>query len=76
MGDRKFEFTSAMKGERDKWFEAIKLSRKTAKDYKNSFTKKPRNTTRIKLIKQNEGIDKIRAICEKEKSKYLPKEEM
>ena len=41
--DRKYEFYSESKGERDFWFENLKNSRRTAKEYKASVTKHPRN---------------------------------
>ena len=41
--DRKFDYYCESKSERDKWFEVIKNSRRTAKEYKLSVTKHPRN---------------------------------
>ncbi len=42
------------KFERDKWFEILKISRKTAKEFKNSITKHPRNVEKLyKLFKEN-----------------------
>jgi hypothetical protein len=67
MGDRKYEFESEMKGERDKWYICIKNSRKTTKEYKKSITKKPRNISRLNKIVENEGIGKLKEIIEKEK---------
>ena len=42
------------KFERDKWFEILKISRKTAKEFKNSITKHPRNIENLyKLFKES-----------------------
>lgn len=71
MGDRKFEFLSTMKGERDKWFEALRCSRKTAREIKNSFTKNPRNVSKLSKILDTEGYDKLKLYCEKEKARYM-----
>jgi hypothetical protein len=62
---------SEFKGERDRWFEAIRCSRKTAKDFKISITKKPRNLNRISNIVEKEGITALREICEKDKEKCI-----
>jgi hypothetical protein len=67
MGDRKYEFESEMKGERDKWYTTLKNSRKTAKEFKRSLTKKPRNISKLNKIIENEGIGKLKEIIEKEK---------
>ena len=42
-GDRAYDLYCETKSERDEWFEVIKNSRKTAKEYKLSITKHPRN---------------------------------
>ena len=42
-GDRAYNFYCESKSERDEWFEVLKNSRKTAKEYKLSVTKHPRN---------------------------------
>ena len=41
--DRRYEFYSESKGERDFWFEILKNARRTAKEYSTSVTKHPRN---------------------------------
>ena len=42
------------KFERDKWFEILKISKKTAKEFKNSITKHPRNIEKLyKLLKES-----------------------
>jgi hypothetical protein len=71
MGDRKYEFQSEIKGERDKWYMAIKNSRQTAKDIKKSFTKKPRNITKLLKSIETEGSGRLKEICEKEKDNIL-----
>ena len=60
-----------MKGERDKWFEAIRCARKTAKDFKLSITKKPRNLNKLCNIIEKEGISSLRERCENEKIKCI-----
>jgi hypothetical protein len=69
VGEKKYEFISDFKGERDMWYEVLKNSRKTAKDIKNSITKKPRNLSKILSLVDKEGIGKLRDFCEKEKDK-------
>lgn len=71
MGDRKYEFQSVYLGERDKWYEVLKNSRKTAKDVKNSFTKRPRNLERLSNVTETEGVSKLKEICEAEKDKII-----
>ena len=44
VGGRTYEFFSDVLGERDKWFEVLKNSRRTAKEYQLSVLKNPRNT--------------------------------
>ena len=51
------------------WYEILKNSRKTAKDIKNSITKKPRNLSKILAVLEKEGIANLRDFCEKEKEK-------
>ena len=41
--DRRYELYSESKAERDQWFECLKNSRRTAKEYKQSVSKHPRN---------------------------------
>ena len=43
--DRRYELYSESKAERDEWFECLKNSRRTAKEYKQSLSKHPRNVT-------------------------------
>ena len=43
IGDRRFDCYCDTKSERDVWFEVLKNSRRTAREYKVSFTKHPRN---------------------------------
>ncbi len=69
LGVEKYEFMSELKGERDMWYESLKNSRKTAKEIKNSITKKPRNIAKISKIIEKEGVDKLREFCDKEREK-------
>ena len=43
VGDRVFDFYCENRADRDEWFEALKNSRRTAKEYQASITKHPRN---------------------------------
>ena len=43
IGDKVYDFYCDTKAERDEWFEVLKNSRKTAKEYQLSITKHPRN---------------------------------
>ncbi len=61
-----------VKGERDLWFEYIKNSRKTAKDVKNSVTKKPRNINKLcNVLESHSGEEKLKKICEEEMEKIV-----
>ena len=56
-GERGYNFYCETKSERDEWFEVLRNSRKTAKEYKLSITKHPRNidllnTLLVKDIKE------------------------
>ena len=68
--DRVFEFYSEIKGDRDLWFEALKNSRRTAKEIKNSIKKHPRNIQRLANILE-EGQNKLLEELEKEKMKTI-----
>ena len=49
-GERGYLFFCDTKSERDEWFEVLKNSRKTAKEYKLSITKHPRNIDLINAL--------------------------
>ena len=68
--DRRFDFYCDSKAERDIWFEVLKNSRRTAKEYQASVTKHPRNIEYLYsffLIGEKELIKKI----EKEKTSIV-----
>ena len=71
MGDRKYEFQSEFKAERDKWYNCLKNSRRTAKEIKRSFTKKPRNISKLLKIFDTEGLNKLKEVAEKEKDSIV-----
>ena len=65
--DRRFDFYCDSKAERDIWFEVLKNSRRTAKEYQASITKHPRNIELLYsffMLGEKEFIKKI----EKEKN--------
>jgi hypothetical protein len=62
-GERKFELLLNVRGERDRWYEVLKNSRKTAKEIKHSITGKPRNLRRLLNVVANSGVKKIEEIC-------------
>ena len=68
--DRVFEFYSEIKGDRDLWFEALKNSRRTAKEIKASVKGNPRNVQRLCNILE-EGQNKLIDELEKEKLKTI-----
>ena len=70
-GNRKYEFQTEMHGERDKWVEVLTNSRRTAKEISQSITKKPRNLCKLIKIEEQEGINKLKLICEEEKDKLV-----
>ena len=60
--DRRFDFYCDSKSERDIWFEVLKNSRRTAKEYQASVTKHPRNIQLLYsffLLGERELIKKI-----------------
>ena len=68
--DRRFDFYCDSKAERDIWFEVLKNSRRTAKEYQASITKHPRNIEYLYsffLLGEKELIKKI----EKEKTNIV-----
>lgn len=69
--DRVFEFYSEIKGDRDKWFEVLKNSRRTAKEYQVSITKHPRNVQVLANILSKDGQTKVKEKLEEEKSKIV-----
>jgi hypothetical protein len=71
LGERKFEFQSDFKGERDGWFETLVNSRRTAKDIRKSITKKPRNVEKLLAVLEFDGIGKVKDICEVERDKCV-----
>jgi hypothetical protein len=71
LGHRKYEMQCDYKGERDGWFEALVNSRRTAKEMKMSITKKPRNLSKLVAILEQEGMDKLKDICESERMKCV-----
>lgn len=73
MGEKKVTVMTSVRGERDIWFDAMKNSRRTAKDIKNSITKKPRNLCKFLNIIEKEGINRIKDICEDERDKITDK---
>ena len=50
IGDKIYNFYCEIKSERDEWFEVIKNSQKTAKQYKLSITKHPRNVDLLNIL--------------------------
>ena len=59
ISDRKYEFYSDIKGDRDIWFEVLKNSRRTAKEIQQSKTGNPRNIQRLQNILEVEGKNKL-----------------
>ena len=65
---RKYELVTENSVERKKWFDALKCSSNTAKDYKNSISKRPRNMYKLAKLAEKAGIEKIKEICQQEKN--------
>ena len=68
--DRRLELYCDSKAERDIWFEALKNSRRTAKEYQASFTKHPRNVELLYSYFKESEKDFIKKI-EKEKTAII-----
>lgn len=60
MGDRIYTFTTEYRYEREKWYEAIRNSRRTVKEINNSISKKPRNVAYLVNIFEKQGQEKIK----------------
>jgi len=71
IGDRKFEFQSEIKGERDSWFECLINCRKTVKDISRSIYKNPRNMCRLNNVINTKGLNGIKTFCEEEIEKIM-----
>lgn len=60
--DKVYDFYCETKAERDEWFEVIKNSQRTAKEYKLSLTKHPRNVELLNILyekNEKDFLDKI-----------------
>lgn len=71
MGDRIFTFSSEFKYEREKWYEALKNSRRTTKEIKHSISKKPKNVAKLVNVFEKEGESKIKEIVNYKKEECL-----
>ena len=69
-GERTYTFYCETKSERDEWFEVLKNSRKTAKEYKLSITKHPRNIDLLNTLFTKDIKDFNKKI-EEEKNKIV-----
>ena len=70
VGEKTYNFYCENKSERDEWFEVLKNSRKTAKEYKLSITKHPRNIDLLStlFLKDKKEFNKT---IEKEKNSII-----
>jgi hypothetical protein len=68
---RKYELLTENTVERKKWYEALKCSSLTAREYKNSLSKRPRNIGKLAKLMDKGGIEKVKDICEEEKRKII-----
>ena len=64
IGDKVYDFYCDTKVERDEWFEVMKNSRKTAKEYQISITKHPRNVEMLSVLYDKSKNDFIKKIDE------------
>ena len=64
IGDKVYDFYCDTKAERDEWFEVMKNSRKTAKEYQISVTKHPRNVEMLCALYDKNKKDFINKIDE------------
>ena len=69
-GERTYTFYCETKSERDEWFEVLKNSRKTAKEYKLSITKHPRNIDLLNIL-FTKDIKDFNKKKEEEKNKII-----
>ena len=62
IGDKIYDFYCDIKSERDEWFEVIKNSQRTSKEYQLSITKHPRNVYLLNILydkDQKEFLKKV-----------------
>ena len=74
IGDRRFDCYCDSKSERDVWFEVLKNSRRTAREYKVSYTKHPRNIELLNTFFLKSDKDFIKKM-EREKIEIVGKYE-
>ena len=74
VGERVYDFYCDNKYDRDEWFEVLKNSRRTAKEYFLSKTKKPRNIEKLKIFFTKGEKDFIKKM-ESEKKSIVGNEE-
>ena len=67
-GDRTYVLYCESRSERDEWFEVLINSRKTAKEYKLSITKHPRNIELLNYLFLKNGKEFIKKMQEEEKA--------
>ena len=68
---RKYELLTENTVERKKWYEALKCSSLTARAFKYSLTKRPRNIGKLAKLMDKGAIEKVKDICEEEKRKII-----
>ena len=64
IGDKIYDFFCEIKSERDEWFEVIKNSQKTAKQYQLSITKYPRNVEFLNILYEKDEKEFMKKIEE------------
>ncbi len=63
--------STSFKFEQEKWYEAIRNSRRTIKEIKNSISKKPKNVANLLYLLEKEGEDKISELANKRKEQCI-----
>ena len=70
IGDKIYDLYCDIKSERDEWFEVIKNSQKTAKEYQLSITKHPRNVYLLNILYEKDQKEFLKKV-EEEKIKTI-----
>ena len=71
MGERKYVFNTKYRFEREKWYEAMKNSRRSIKEIKNSIGKKPKNVSYLVNLYESKGEMGIKEIAENKKNAII-----
>lgn len=71
MGEKILEFQSDFRFEREKWYEALRNSRRTVREIKNSISKRPKNVSLYMNIFEKDGYEKMKEFAVRKKDDMI-----